>query len=49
MESNQLHLNPVLNSTESKRAAPDNLAPENNNKQPRGPVADVGSQSNRKS
>jgi len=44
MESNQLHLNPVLNSTESKRAAPDNLAPENNNKQPRGPVADVGSQ-----
>ncbi|RLN13342.1 hypothetical protein C2845_PM09G19550 [Panicum miliaceum] len=32
-----------------KRAAPDNLAPENNNKQPRGPVADVGSQSNARS
>ncbi|CAD6201709.1 unnamed protein product [Miscanthus lutarioriparius] len=28
-----------------KRAAPDNLAPENNNKQPRGPVGDVGGQS----
>ncbi|KAL6648888.1 hypothetical protein ACP70R_013112 [Stipagrostis hirtigluma subsp. patula] len=32
-----------------KRAAPDNLAPENNNKQPRGPVADGGSQSNTRS
>ncbi|XP_066388855.1 DET1- and DDB1-associated protein 1-like [Miscanthus floridulus] len=29
----------------AKRAAPDNLAPENNNKQPRGPVGDVGGQS----
>ncbi|CAL4937390.1 unnamed protein product [Urochloa decumbens] len=32
-----------------KRAAPDNLAAENNNKQPRGPVSDVGSQSNARS
>ncbi|CAN6296739.1 unnamed protein product [Urochloa humidicola] len=32
-----------------KRAAPDNLTPENNNKQPRGAIADVGSQSNARS
>ncbi|XP_062209707.1 DET1- and DDB1-associated protein 1-like isoform X2 [Phragmites australis] len=32
-----------------KRAATDNLAPENKKQQPRGPVADVGSQSNARS